>query len=217
MDVEKNRRAELIEVLSGHFICFEEVDLRHALMTKHCIRADVVAIPNEPKFWGFAIAFEVKEPTSKYRNSADWIQSLRQAADYVYASIEPKNRADNLSSHFGRRIAAAFLYPVPSYMPNIREVTQADAELVEKDDRFLAGAMQLALHFRVGGASWEQTGIGPRFRLIFGPNEVWRSDCGFCHSGPGLLSGKRTLGSRKVDVMAELDGIGQKVSYPEFE
>jgi len=211
MDVEKKHRAELIRALDSHFVCFEEVKLRHALMTKHCIRADVIAIPTDQKFWGFAIAFEVKEPTSKYRNAADWIQTLRQASDYVYASIEPEKRDDNLASYVGRRVAAAFVFPAPKYaLVGTEHEKPGDA-------RFLAGAMQLGLHFRVGGADWESTGIGPRFRLMMGPNEVWRSDCGFCHTGPGLLSGKRTLGSRKVDVMAELDGIGHKVPYPEFE
>lgn len=215
MDIEKARRAELIDALGDHFICFEEVKLRHALMSKHCVRADVVAIPIEETFWGFAIAFEVKEPSYKRRNAAQWIQSLRQASDYVYASIEPEKRNDNLAGHIGRRIAGAFVFPAPAF--GGREIVTPETELAQDERVFMAGAMQLGLHFRIGGAGWEQTGIGPRFRLMFGLNEVWRSDCGFCHSGPGLLSGKRTLGSQKVDVMTELDGIGRKVRYPSFE
>lgn len=217
MDVEKKRRAELITALGSDFICFEEVKLRHAFMTKHCIRADVIAIPTQEEFWGFPIAFEVKEPDSKYRNSADWIQALRQTADYVYASIEPQKNSYDLSPYFGRRIAAAFLYPAPIYLQGSQQIVPHDIAVAEHETRYIAGAMQMALHFRVGGGSWERTGIGPRFRLLMGPNEIWRSDCGFCHSGPTLLSGRRRLGSRKVDVMAELDGIGRKVPYPVFE
>jgi hypothetical protein len=205
MDVEKNRRSELVDALRDHFICYEEVSLRHPLLTKYCVRADVVAIPTDRSFWNFPIAFEVKEPNSKDRSAAAWLQAFSQAADYVYGAIEARERADNLSHHTGQRIAAAFVYP--GYQRNGSDTAD--------DARFISGAMQLGLHFRVGSASWEKTGIGPRLRLLLGFNEVWRTDCGFCHSGPSLLNGKRRLGSRRINAIAELGGA--QLAYPEYE
>lgn len=204
MDVEKERRAELMKALRNDFLCFEEVDLRHSLFIKHVIRADIVAIPLDDRFAGYALAFEVKEPKVKRRNYADLIQTLRQAADYVYAKIEPRTSIGSLEQFRGRRIAAAFLYPSPSVSEYLRD---------DRGRHIVLGALQLGLHFRVGHAQWETTGLGARFKLRFGLNEIWRSDVGFCHTGPTLLTGKRSVGSARVNVLTELDGFGTDLSF----
>ncbi len=41
-----------------------------------------------------------------------------------------------------------------------------------------------------------------------GPNDVWRSDVGYTGQAEGLIKGKRTVGSQRVDILRELDGIG---------
>lgn len=205
MDIERDRRAELVAALSGHFLCYEEVTLRHPLLTSHLVRADVVAIPIDPEFWNYPLAFEVKEPDGKNRSAAAWLQAFTQAADYVYGAIEKKQSNASLSSRAGQRIAAAFVYP--GYQ-------RAGSDTAD-DACFISGALQLGLHFRVGSASWEKTGIGPRLRLLLGPNEVWRTDCGFCHSGPALLRGRRRIGSKSVDAIALLGS--KQLDYPEFD
>ncbi|MGQ0685787.1 hypothetical protein [Bradyrhizobium sp.] len=98
MDIEKDRRAELIRALSGHFLCYEEVTLRHCLLTNHRIRADIVAVPIVSQFWNYPLAFEVKEPDGKNRSAAAWLQAFTQAADYVYGVIEEKRRQPRQSS-----------------------------------------------------------------------------------------------------------------------
>jgi hypothetical protein len=153
-----------------------------------------------------AIGFEVKLPDAEKWNFATWAKAMQQAADYVYATIEPqKGGPPELRQFVGRRIAAAFIFPSPACYPR---GGRRGAEFVrDGDEQLIAGALQLALHFRVGHAGWQQTGIGPRLVISFGPNEVWRNDVGFC--GTGLLAGKRTIGSQKIDVFAELDGVGR--------
>jgi len=130
---------------------------------------------------------------------------MHQASDYVYATIEAQSGPPPLHQFVGRRMAAAFIFPSPACYPR---GGHRGAEFVrEEDEQLIAGALQLALHFRVGHVGWQPTGIGPRLVMSFGPNEVWRSDVGF--SGTGLLTGKRNVGSQKIDVFAELDGIGR--------
>lgn len=205
MDPEKARRAELMAMLEKRFMCFQEVTLRHAMLSRYCIRADVVAIPLDQKYFPYAIAFEVKLPNADQWNFATWSKAMHQASDYVYATIEPQHGSPALAQFVGRRIAGAFIFPSPDCYPR---GGRRGAEFVrEGDEQMIAGALQLTLHFRVGHAGWQPTGIGPRLVMSFGPNEVWRSDVGFC--GTDLLAGKRRIGSQKIDVFAELDGIGR--------
>lgn len=195
MDIEQARREELKNILSGHFACHEEVRLRHALFRTCRIRADIVAIPLDPKLAGYALAFEVKEPTSPNWQTKHWIHAMRQASDYLYAEIEPQ---PGIPGGVGRRIAASFLYPSPP----ISGIFSLDS-----CDEPLAGALLLALHFRVGHAHYDRK-KGDRFVLSFGPNEVWRSDIGFSAVAIGLLTGKRTVGSQRIDVLRSLKGYG---------
>lgn len=208
MDVEKERRAELVAALGEQFICFEEVALRHPLFSKHRVRADIVAIPLDKRLENYALAFEVKEPKHGYMNYASWSQAMRQAADYVYAKIEGRPNRPDLTPFIGRRISGAFLFPSPAWNPAGHVASLDDPFVRPGDEKIVTGAMHLALHLRVGRGFWEKRSAGRRFVLSFGPNEVWRSDSGFMEASIGLITGKRTLGSQKLDVMAELDGLG---------
>jgi hypothetical protein len=211
MDIEKPRRTELIEALQDHFLCFEEVTLRHALFSKYCVRADVVAIPLDQQYFPYALAFEVKQPNAVTWNYATWSIALHQAADYVYSSIEPQPSQPHLGQFRGRRISGAFIFPSPVFDRRGGETLSRSGE-----EQLISGALQLALHFRVGHAGWEQTGKGRRFKLSFGLNEVWRSDCGFCFTATGLITGKRSIGAKKIDIFSELDGIGAAVAFEDF-
>lgn len=203
MDIEKARRAELMAALGDQFVCFEEVTLTHAMFTRHKVRADVVAIPLDERLAGYAFAFEVKEPTQAW-NYAAWSGAIRQASDYVYAKIDPVAPAVQFA---GRRIAGAFMFPSPPYNPHGMPM-EPTPFVRPGEEQMVSGQFHLALHFRVGRAFWETTRRGPRFNLSFGPNPVWDSERGLWHHGVNLIAGKRTLGSGKIDVKAELDGWG---------
>lgn len=192
MDIEKQRRIELIQSLGSGFHFFEEVRLRHAMFEGRIIRADVLAVPVEGKFAGVPLAFEVKEPTPE-QQSKFWVKALRQAADYVYAKIEPPVRkCEGLP--VGGRIAAAFIFPAPA---------TTDYDLQDRKD-VLIGARALALHFRVGQARPSVRGKG-RFALAFAGNEIWQSDCGFKEVAGQFIGGGYRLGSKIINAIEELD------------
>lgn len=194
MDVEKERRNELIRALSADFVCFEEVRLQHFTFPRISVRADIVAVPLTPEYRGYAFAFEVKQPSERWQYK-DWSKTIRQASDYVYGKILPDPR---LSGHVGRRIACSFVYPAPEYIRS----------KPTEEDSIIVGIFHLAIHFRVGRAFTDNSRRTTRFCLTMGPNEVWRSDVGYTGQAPGLIKGLRTVGSQRVDVLRELDGMG---------
>jgi hypothetical protein len=194
VDVEKATRVELITALSSEFDCFEEVNIEHFAFSRHRVRADVVAFPRDVRFAEYALAFECKIPKESWQDK-HWAYAARQASDYNFGRIVRDRRFQQFEN---RRIAASFLFPSPRM-----SMVTGDA-----NDASTFGIMLLALHFRVGRAFWEQRKNGKRFVVAFGPNEIWRSDTGYAHVADGLIKGKRTLGSQKIDVIQELDGIG---------
>lgn len=201
MDHEKARRTELILALQDDFDCFEEVTLRHATFTRQFVRADVVGVPRDPRLNGFALAFEVKEPTTEW-HYPKWSHAVKQSSDYVYGRIQENSSA---ATYAGRRISAAFLFPAPPYKPE--SLTPSNSPFMRYGQEALhAGILHLALHFRVGYAYWNSQPKTPRFTLCFGPNRVWEQRFGFTSQGLSLLSGSRPLGSRRIDFKEELDG-----------
>ncbi|WP_421951704.1 hypothetical protein [Pelagibacterium sp.] len=206
MDVEKEQRAALVSALGAGFECFEEVPLQHALFTRRTIRADILAVPKDDRLASYAFAFEVKQPDTSWDYSA-WAQAIRQATDYVYASIQPSGPA---AKYAGRRISAAFKFPAPPVDPEGRRVDKGP--YVRPDTSVMVtGVFHLALHLRVGRAYWEDDQHGRRFRLDFGPNPVWCCRRGFRNQGINLVAGKRTLGSQRIEIRNELDGWGSTV------
>jgi len=165
----------------------EEVPLRHALFQKHVIRCDVLAIPLDARFSGLTLAFEVKEPQHP-EDTSFWKRAIRQASDYVYATVEPQRGFEHLS---GRRVSSSFVYPymLPDGM----------------NHRSIANYFDLATYLRVGRA-FHESGRRERLALYLG-NRVWRSDQRFASKAEGELLGKRQIGSRQVDLLCELDGI----------
>ena len=194
MDVEKQRRSELIRALDPDFVCFEEVRLQHLTFPRLTVRADIVAIPIAPQFQGYALAFEVKDPSEQWQYK-NWSKTIRQASDYVYGKILPDPR---LNEHVGRRISCSFVYPSPEYIRT----------MPTEEDSIIVGIFHLAIHFRVGRAFIDTSRREKRFCLTMGPNDVWRSDVGYTGQAEGLIKGKRTVGSQRVDILRELDGIG---------
>ena len=189
MDPEKATRRELIEALQPEFTCFEEVHLRPALFPRRVIRCDVLAIPVEFEFSGMTFAFEVKNPNDP-ADTSFWKRAIRQAADYVYATIDPRPGLERL---VGRRVSSAFVYPylLPTGI----------------NEGAVRSYFELASYFRVGRVSREPQGQR-RLHMWMG-NQIWRTDRGFTPMARGALTGKRQLGSGKIDLLAELDGIGR--------
>lgn len=202
MDVEKARRNELMMALGSSFDCFEEVILRHPTFQNHTIRADLVAVPVDSRFNNYALAFEVKNATPDW-SAIEWCEAIKQASDYVYATIEP-NQA-SLEAFSGRRISASFIFPAPPYD---RFGTHSDGRGVirENEVTVATGALHLALHFRVGRAYWWGVSSGQIFSLSLGPNLIWDAKNGFRKAYIGLVTGKRSIGSQMIDVMKELSG-----------
>jgi hypothetical protein len=194
MDIEKTTRGQLITALSLEFDCFEEVTIEHFAFRRHRVRADVVAFPRDSRFSQYALAFECKIPTENWQDK-HWAYAVRQASDYNFGRVVKDKRFQHLE---GRRIAGSFLFPSPAM-----SMVNGDA-----NDAATFGIMLLALHFRVGRAFWEPRNKGKRFVVAFGSNEIWRSDTGYTFVADGLIKGKRTIGSQKIDVIQELDGIG---------
>jgi hypothetical protein len=203
MDVEKENRCNLISALGDEFECYEEVPVEHVIFKHRAVRPDIVAVPRDLRLSRYALAFEVKRPNTTW-NYADWSQAIRQASDYVYGRIGPKAPCADL---VGRRIAAVFMFPCPPVDPEGRLLDKGP--FVRPDcSVVVTGVFHLALHFRIGRALWRTTRHGQEFSLCFGPNEVWNSRKGFKNQGINLLTGSRTIGSQRMDVAAELDGIG---------
>jgi len=211
MDIEADRRKELIHSLGDEFLCEEEVGLFHPIFRTLKVRADVLAIPTDERFWGCLLAFEVKEP--KDWNYAKWCKAIHQATDYVYATVEDNERLGHFTQ---RRVAASFVYPSPPYAPY--DGSGKTCNLIrDRDIKIVSGAFSLAARFRVGRAIQSNIKCGDGMMLSFGPNLIWESGKGFTAAAEKLLTNKRPVGSKNVDVFQELDGIGAEIKFPEFE
>jgi hypothetical protein len=208
MDIERDVRRDLIGRLGTDFLCFEEVQIRHAVFRQHIVRADVVAIPMDPTYWGHALAFEVKCVSSR-SNYAFWSSAIRQAHDYIYGETISDN--EHLKD---RRISASFVYPAPEYRPHL-PLTDISPDMGEA--LLVSGAFHAALHMRVGRARASLARGRENLTLCMGPNEMWVQDKGFSSQADSLLIKPRPIGSGRVDVASALGGLGLAVPRPEFE
>ena len=205
MDTEKLLRRQLIEHLKKDFLCVEEVSVRPALFPRHVVRADVVALPINPehKLFDSPIAFEVKNVDEiDIYDLSNWSKAIKQASDYVYATIEPDKRLQDFA---GRRIIASFVFPAPPF--------QWSANGTDDPDGFrkirTSSAFHLASYFKVGAAQFSRTGNQKEsLTLYMGRGEVWTQNKGWSGTATNHLSNKRKLGSQNINVLAELDGTG---------
>lgn len=198
MDIEKERRAELIAGLGEHFACYEHVRLRHPIFQRFTLECDVLAVPRDAAWRGLTFAFEVKLPEAKMLLQPKfWTRAIKQASDYVYSEVV----APSHSGLNGRRVSAAFLFPGPAEL-----VLNAGLLGPTRDE--LRGVFEVANHFRVGRANWVPVGRNPQGRMSIemGVN-IWRSDMGFKQTAQGVLRGRRPFGSQQVDLLAELSGV----------
>ncbi|WP_306132990.1 hypothetical protein [Roseivivax marinus] len=187
MDIEREKREELISVLEGNFVCFEECRLKLAGFDQY-LRTDVLAVPRYGNDrWIFA--FEVKVPTVKWEFKT-WIRALRQAADYPNCHVADE-RAGTAN---GSLVNATFLYPGLDLRGWDDEASLENRFYREHDREPLRGAFLFAQHFRVGSVA-----IKPRngqVSLKLGTDPVWDSRSDFRSKAPGLLA-KRPVGSSK--------------------
>jgi hypothetical protein len=198
MDVEIEKRKELIGYISNSFYCYEEVTLLHSVFTKRKVRCDVLAIPKDSRYAGLTFAFEVKLDVVD-RPDEDWRKAIHQAMDYIYAVVDD----GKFSGLNGRRVTSAFIFP-----GNLQHVLPHQDTAMAVERGIIWGGLLVAAHFRVGQATVESfANRSTRFALKFGTNPAWRSDKGFTDQADGLLIGKRQIGSRKVDVWQDLAGM----------
>lgn len=189
-DYEAETRRELIELLSPHFFCKEEVMLENALFVRR-VRADVIASPKESKYSGLTFAFEVKVPKQNWELK-NWLHATKQASDYVWGQI-----VDETSVFASRRVNAAFVYPGPNLLAWANDNFKNERFFRDYDVQPLRGVFDLALHFRVGTARLSAA-RSSSLELKFSTNRIWSAQNGFSVHADNLLMGPQRLGSASV-------------------
>lgn len=191
---ETQIRAHLRAMLEPAFETFEEVEVRHALFRRRRMRVDLLAIPRDPTLSDIALAFETKG--DRVWDIPLWAQALKQASDYVLATVEPK-----LSNHSGKRVMATFVYPAPQWVLEMNENIHSETP----KSSFLSGMAHMAGYHRVGMARYcASYGRQTALTLSIGPNEVWLSTRGWRAQARHLLAGKRQIGSQRFPILDEL-------------
>ena len=106
MDIEADKRREVIGAINHFFDVWEEVSLSGA---DGNLRIDLVAVPRDRSKIDAAIGFEVKSP-SRAPNFQNWAKAFKQAADYVGARIVDDRVPQKI-------LTGVFVYPSPPYIP----------------------------------------------------------------------------------------------------
>ncbi len=199
MDVERPVREQLLQTLNWSFLSHEEVELSHPFWPELNLRADIVAVPLDDPLRYLPLAFEVKNPAvgdeSKYTT---WSFAIKQAADYVFASI----RDPRMPDFNGRRIAGAFVFPAPNLPPPSPDKVN-DRETYHRT--ISAGAFHLAQHFGVGRALLSANG---ELLLMFGPSVVFAANS-WSDRVKRVLKSKRRIGSQMIDIHSRLGGLNE--------
>lgn len=195
-ETELQIRNRLRGLICDDFDVFEEVNLSHSLFRHRLLRADLVAIPRDPKMSDIAIAFETKKDQDW--DIPSWGAALKQASDYVLATIH-KDRPQ-IAPHAGKRVMAVFMFPCAS-----RQNWGACDDVREAA---LSGMSHLAASFRVGVARSVNYGRVERIALMV-PNEVWVAGRGWRSDARNILVGKRQIGSQRFPILEELDRIAR--------
>jgi len=190
MDIEADKRREVIGAINHFFDVWEEVSLSGA---DGNLRLDVVAVPRDRSIIDAAIGFEVKSP-SRAPNFQNWAKAFKQAADYVDARI-----VDDRVPH--KILTGVFVYPSPPYVPYVSPtpIMYPGAGVWFRNEQLLqyAGVIHLAQHFRVGHARWQKQRQEEAFQLSMGPNPVWNSKYGWARDGKNLLGSIRVGSTTK--------------------
>jgi hypothetical protein len=193
LDYEREQRDRLKRLLGDAFVCFEEVQLAHPILDAK-VRADLIALPVEPDFSHLAFAFEVKIPKSDWEFK-DWTATIKQASSYVWARVDAQNSPTVPN---GRVVSAAFIFPAPYLGSTISHDEHIHPCYRDYDREPLRGALDLAIHFRVGSARIDRN-TNSLIELRMGSNSLWTSRSGFKAQARNLLLGKQRIGSRKLD------------------
>ena len=98
---------------------------------------------------------------------------------------------------------ASFVFPAPPLVvdPGTKSGREVHLQMLS------TGAFHAAGYFNVEAARVAQNRQGRScLSLSFGPNGIWSSDKGWVGAASKFLNKTRKIGSRHVDVLAELDG-----------
>lgn len=183
-------RARLCAILGPAFELFPETLVRHALFRGRRLRVDLLAIPRDLAFSDIALAFETKG--EREWDIPSWAQALKQASDYVLATVEP-----DLPAHVGKRVMATFVFPAPPWASGDKAGDASKAS-------FLSGMAHMSGYHRVGMVSSAIYGRRRLNRLTLGFNEVWVESRGWRANARDMLSGKRQIGSQRFPILDEL-------------
>lgn len=199
---EDRNREGLKTALSEHFSVYEEVNVRHAFFNID-MRIDLIAVPAPGAPFLLPIGFETK-------GHEQWdipllAKCLKQASDYVLSTISPQPSLPQ--SLFGKRVMAVFIYPSPIFRPNAGPEVGSPSDLsgnsVSAKDSFFRGMIHMAGYSRVGSCFYDPQYKGSPLVLRC-PNEVWIGSKGWRSDALNILSGKRQIGSQKVDILDQL-------------
>lgn len=189
MTKEADNCNELRGLLAADFDTFVEVPVRHALFRRRSLRIDLLAIPKADHLRDIALGFEVKGHDEW--NIPSLAHCLKQASDYVLATVEPE-----LPEHVGKRVMAVFVYPAPDKV----NVTFDD---VNPTAAFYSGMVHMAGYYRVGSAKIS-SGYREKPLTLSCPDEVWVSSRGWRSNARNILVGKRQIGSQRFPILEEL-------------
>ncbi|MCW9035389.1 MAG: hypothetical protein OQJ97_14295 [Rhodospirillales bacterium] len=198
---EISAKEYLIDILSGHFELYCEVNVQHATFGELTIRPDIVAIPLDQQYNDIALAFEIK--SGKGFGTPEFAKAFKQASDYVLSRIKPDAaRCEKFKSHVGKPIVACFMFPAPPWATeNSLSEDMSQCELIKTGDEiFNSGMAHMAGYLRVGMVRRSFDNRSNPFVLCFGPNEVWNSSKGWRSDARNKLVGKRQIGSVKRDI-----------------
>jgi hypothetical protein len=201
-DSEAERLIELESFLANSFDTFREVRIEHQWMP-HSGRIDLLAVPKiggaKIASWskpfdieeldGLVLAFEVK------RDGFDVERALKQSADYVGGTVLE-------GPHKGKSIAACFLYPTGFGDWRDR-------------DHYHSGMFNLIAQWRVGCGYMSRAGVvEPELTLAIGFVVIWRSQRGWTSKACDMLSGKRSMGGSRREIMTHLEEriLGERLS-----
>lgn len=172
---EPAARAHAITLLDEHFEVFEEVSALGPPGTTKYVFDAVTICPEQ----GYVLAWEFKR---SHLFKCEFADVLRQAIYYRMAGIDDLR----LPALAGRRPDACIVFPNWDGLHD-------DGTL--HYDREAAGMRLLASHFRVGALV-----DAPKYggvSIVVGESGVWHSWSGWTKNAPGVLRGKRRLGSRR--------------------
>lgn len=171
MDIEKDIRDRLINILEPFFICYHEVNLE---INEIKIRCDVLAVTNFAVNRKITIAFEVKSHQND--NPGKLKDAIWQASRYNSAKVKDKKRP----MISGLIVDFAAVFPCRGYFwPN-------NTPTIPETDLINTGMLFLAERLKVGYIFQNQSSRG--YEINCGPTNIWNQRDGWKHGANNYVA-----------------------------